>query len=273
MNKNPGYREYTQDIIIPYKIKVNPFTSYIGKNICYYDLIGSTNEKASEIAKNSNSSGTIVIAETQNRGKGRQGREWISTKGGLWFSIILKPNFSPEYASRTTLITAVSIVQVINDLFKINISIKWPNDIFYNDKKMGGILTEMNAEIDKINFLIIGIGLNINNKLPDLLEDTSCCLKDIIKKKIDRTDLLIKIIIQLEKNLEILNKDNINGFLEKAKKLCNTINKTIKVSTINEEIIGKCVDLDKNGNLILQDLNGSKRTIFSGDISLLRNEI
>ncbi|MBI5206930.1 MAG: biotin--[acetyl-CoA-carboxylase] ligase [Candidatus Firestonebacteria bacterium] len=268
-----GYRLISiPDLIIPHEIEENQNTKYLGKKVYHFKVVDSTNNIAQDLAKNGAPHGTLIIAETQNKGKGRYSRIWISPKGGLWFSIILKPNFSPDQASRITLVAAISVAQAIKSSFELDVSIKWPNDIYFKQKKVSGILTEMNAEIDKINFLIIGIGINVNNKLPLPILKTSLSLKNILKRKIDRTLLLKNILSQLEKNIEKLENTGFSYFLDEALKLCFILNKRIKVIIPNEIIIGKCKDIDENGNLILIEDNGNIRTIISGDIILLRNK-
>jgi BirA family biotin operon repressor/biotin-[acetyl-CoA-carboxylase] ligase len=118
--------------------------------------------------------GTIIIAERQSAGKGRLGRRWFSPVGGIWLSIILYPQLSPSYIPRITLMTAVAIVKAIERCAQIKAQIKWPNDILINEKKVGGILTEMSAELDMINWVVVGIGINVNvdhREFPEDIED------------------------------------------------------------------------------------------------------
>ncbi|MBI4652413.1 biotin--[acetyl-CoA-carboxylase] ligase [Candidatus Desantisbacteria bacterium] len=268
-----GYKFLSEpDLIIPYEIEENNDALFIGKKVYYFKFAASTNEIAHELAGNNASSGTIVISEVQNKGKGRQGRLWISNKGGLWFSLILRPDFSPLHASKITIIMAISVINAIKELFGINIAIKWPNDLFFINKKIGGILIEMNAEIDKINYLVIGIGLNINNIIASDIKKTAVNLKSIVNKKIDRNYLLNKILGEIEKNLNIFKKDDFSYFIDEAKKLCMNLGKRLKVTVGSDSITGECLDLDENGNLLLKETSGNIRHIISGDIEFLRDE-
>lgn len=141
-------------------IKHDLNTRYIGKEVIHFDTIGSTNDYAKKVAVESND-GTIVVSEEQTSGRGRRGKEWHSIKGdGIWLSVVLKPDIYPYKAPFITQIAGASIVKALKNL-GIDASIKWPNDIIVNNKKVSGILTEPWAEIDRINYIVLGIGMNV----------------------------------------------------------------------------------------------------------------
>ena len=165
-DQNLGYCLISRpDLLIPQEVQIGLFTKYIGKEIYHFPELKSTNiiakEKASHRAEGMDE-GTLIIAERQSAGKGRLGREWFSPAGGIWLSIILFPQLSPSYISRITLITAVAVIKAIKIYTQIESQIKWPNDILINEKKVCGILTEMSAELDIINWVVVGIGINVN---------------------------------------------------------------------------------------------------------------
>ena len=159
-----GYRLIgsNDDLLNPQNIYHNLKTDFIGKNIIHLETVDSTNDYLKKIA-NEVEEGTVVISEEQTRGKGRWGRQWESEANeGIWMSIILKPEVEPVKAPFITLIAGAAIVKSLNNL-KVPAKIKWPNDIIINNKKISGILTELSAEIERINYVVVGIGMNVKN--------------------------------------------------------------------------------------------------------------
>jgi len=188
------------------KYKKSLETDHIGKNIIYLKKVDSTNNFASNLIINKEESqkslnGTVVLAETQEKGKGRLERVWISPEGGLWFTIILKTRLEEKNLPEVTLIAAYSIAAVLDTEYKIKAIIKWPNDIYYEKLKLGGILTE----VEKINsdiYLIIGIGINANLDTEDLAPfgKKSVSIKTILGKDIERESFLSKILLDFERD-------------------------------------------------------------------------
>lgn len=184
-------------------------TDYVGRNLVYLKNTESTNSFASELinkrGKNHYGSlkGTVILAETQKRGKGRFERKWISPAGGLWFTIILETCLEPKNLIEVTLIASYSIINILDRDYSINSTIKWPNDIYYDKLKLGGILTEV-EKITNITYLIIGIGLNVNLTKGDLTpyDRKSTSIKIILGKDIGRETLLSKILFNFEADYE-----------------------------------------------------------------------
>ena len=181
-------------------------TDHIGKNIIYLKKVGSTNNFASELIKSKKEKyksldGTVVLAETQEKGSGRLERTWLSPSGGLWFTIILRTGLKEKELPEVTLIAAYSVASVLDGQYGINAIIKWPNDIYFRQSKLGGILTEV-EKINDIVFLIIGIGINANLDVADIapLIKESTSIKIISGKDIEREQLLSKILLDFEKN-------------------------------------------------------------------------
>ena len=193
-----GYRIISSpDILTFEEIKNYLNTECIGKNIIYFDSIGSTNSKAKELAEGGKVHGTVVISEEQTSGRGRIGRDWLSPKyKGIWMSIILRPNIITENISKITLLGAAAVQKAIMKM-GVKTSIKWPNDIVINSKKVCGILTEMSGEIDHINYLVMGIGINVNLEKEDIttdLKDVATSIKIESGKPMDRKLLLANIL-------------------------------------------------------------------------------
>ncbi|QSZ28117.1 biotin--[acetyl-CoA-carboxylase] ligase [Aceticella autotrophica] len=265
-----GYMLINEPDIIDY-IEISPFlkTDFIGKNYIHLESISSTNDYAKEIASKAEN-GTIVVSEEQTSGRGRLGRKWVSEKGqGLWMSIILKPELTPQSSVKLTQVAAVSVVNAIIETIELNASIKWPNDIIINGKKICGILTEMNAELDRVNYVIVGIGLNVNmNKFPDDLKDKATSLFIETGKKIDRKKLTASIINNFEKYYYIFLKEGFEPIRISCLKHSVTIGSEVRVISGKNEFNGKAVDIDNDGNLIIEIGDGSRKAVMSGDVSV-----
>ncbi len=265
-----GYRLIgsNDDLLNPQNIYHNLKTDFIGKNIIHLETVDSTNDYLKKIA-NEVEEGTVVISEEQTRGKGRWGRQWESEANeGIWMSIILKPEVEPVKAPFITLIAGAAIVKALNNL-KVPAKIKWPNDIIINNKKISGILTELSAEIERINYVVVGIGMNVKNtKFDGELEDKAT---SIYKENYDlsRLEIVTEIIYEFEK----LYKDYIeNNRSEETINVCKEysaiIGKEIYIIKGDERELVKCIDLNNDGNLIIKDNNDSIREIMSGEVSI-----
>ncbi|MBE3089538.1 MAG: biotin--[acetyl-CoA-carboxylase] ligase [Actinobacteria bacterium] len=211
------------------KYKKSLETDYIGKNIIYLKKVDSTNNFASKLIKkrsdlkNSPLEGTVVLAETQEKGKGRLERVWISPEGGLWFTIILKTTLEEKNLPEVTLIAAYSIAAVLDAEYNIKTIIKWPNDIYYEKLKLGGILTEV-EKIDSSIYLIIGIGINANLDTEDLAPfgKKSVSIKTIFGKDIERESFLSKILLDFERDYKYYSQTrDFKTLFKKIEKILN----------------------------------------------------
>jgi len=260
------------DLLLPVEIQKSLATNYIGQKIYYYRELESSNLTAKEKArskKNTVPEGTVIISERQTGGKGRLGRKWFSPTGGIWLSIILYPHLSPAYIPRITLITAVAVVRAIKELTGIQGQIKWPNDILIQGKKVCGILAEMSAELDLINWLVIGLGINVNidhEEFPVELKDITISLMDILKQKISRIKLVQLFLREFEKCYNMLNKKESLALLNEWKLYSYTLGKKIKIKTGNKIITGQAMDINDKGVLIVKQDNGEYIDIISGTI-------
>ncbi len=266
---NKGYHLLEQiESITVEEIKHQLQTKSIGKNVIHLPSVSSTNNYAKTLAKENATEGTIVIANRQTGGRGRKKRPWTSPKGGLWFSIILRPNIPPTEAMKVTMCAACALTEAIKKETNLNPSIKWPNDILINDKKLCGILTELSAEIDTINFLIIGIGVNANNRIPENINHIATSLKKELQKKVNALSLFIQILESFERFYTILINENDEIIQKTWISYSSTIGSNIQVKTEKGELRGKAIGLDKQGELIIKTPQGEKR-IITGDISYL----
>lgn len=241
-------------------------TKFIGKKIYYFDNIGSTMDMAQDLGLKQAAEGTLVIAEGQTKGRGRLGREWVSAKHkGIYLSLILRPKILPGASAILTLLAAVSVCEAIKKSTGLEPKIKWPNDIFIRDKKLGGILTELNAESDEIRFVAIGIGLNVNQD-KKALPAAATSLKEEKGKAINRVELLQEILRCLESNYLHFQNKGAKLIADKWREHNLTLNRRIKITSLHTHLEGQAVDIDSDGALLLRKDSGIIQKITSGDV-------
>ena len=263
---NRGYKFIeAPDLMLPREIKKDLKTEFFGKQIYYYDEIDSTNLKAKEMAPEC-ADGTIIITEQQFRGKGRMGKQWYSPKGGIWFSVILKPDIPPDHIYRLTLMAGISVVEALEDI-GIKARIKWPNDVTINEKKICGILTEVEAQMDCVNFVIIGIGIDANiemDMLPPIMRVSTTSLKEETGKDIDRVLLVQSLLERLEKDYNTYLNGNFDSILNRWKEYSSTLNRRVKIVTRFKSIEGEAVGIDHDGALVIEMDDGTLEREITG---------
>lgn len=242
-------------------------TKILGKEIYFFDEIDSTNNYAKIIA-NSVSEGAIILANNQTNGRGRFDRNWVCEKNsGVFLSLILKPCIDIFSISNITMMASVSLCNTISFFTGEKAMIKWPNDILVNNKKICGVLTEVSAQMDKIDYIVLGIGINVNNKNfeGELLNKATSIYKQI-NKNVNRQEVVSYFLNDFENNY-ITYKNTFDINISEYKKLCINIDRQVKVVYKGKEIIGKVVDVCKDGNLIIKTENDTIK-IVSGEVSL-----
>jgi BirA family biotin operon repressor/biotin-[acetyl-CoA-carboxylase] ligase len=256
-----GYRLVSSpDLLLPYEFPD------LEHKIHYFPQIGSTMDVARELAKKGAKEGTMVIAEAQTHGRGRLSRGWLSPEGGIYLTLILRPRISPAYAPRINLMVAIAVAATIRKLLGLKAQVKWPNDVLIAGKKVCGILAEMDAEMDVVNFVNIGIGINANTSVPRF-EKTATSLKDVLGRAISRKEFLSALLVEIERRLPLLMKSDL---LDEWKKLSATLKKNVRIMSLGEAVIGHAIDIDDTGALILKGKNGALRTVLVGDCIHLR---
>lgn len=248
-------------------------TKVIGKTIHCFSEVASTNDLAKEMAAIGAKEGTVIIAETQTRGKGRLGRKWASPRGGIWLSTILRPKLSAKDIPKLTLTISLAVAKAINQLFNLKTEVKWPNDVLINARKVCGILTEANTRGDKTNFVVVGIGINANielDSLPKKVRENATSLKHVLKREIDREQFLRVLLEKFERYYVMLAKGKFNSVLKEWKSLCGFLNSYVEVASLEEKIEGWAIDVDENGALIIRLRDGTLREVLSGDVNLKR---
>ncbi len=268
-----GYRiESFSERLFPFEVEHGLNTKFIGKKIYYLERCSSTMDIALRLASDSPSEGTIILAESQTKGRGRYGRHWVSPKyKGIYFSLMLKPKISPSQSALLTFLAAVSVCEAVKAASGITCAIKWPNDILANNKKLGGILTELAAEPEGGNFVIIGVGLNVNNEPSGLLR-TATSLKSAgsDRKNFDRAELLRQILSKIEDNYLVFGKKGAAPIMDKWRSFNATLGQRVRISSSRVHVEGRAVDIDADGGLLVQKDNGNLQKFMAGDVSHLR---
>jgi len=264
-----GYRLlFCPDRLFPWEIKYLLKNKLIAKTIYYYEGLSSTMDRAMDLALKHTPEGTLVIAEGQTKGRGRMGRVWLSPKyKGIYFSLIIKPKILPQQAPVLTLISAVAICEALKQQLNLETQIKWPNDILLNNRKIGGILTELSAEMDIVHAVIVGVGINVNNDKKTLPYPASS-LKEITGYETNRLSLLQNILRCFEKEYLHFQKQGIEKILDKWRHFSSTLGKRIRLSTSNKKhgLVGEAVDIDRDGGLLIRQDSGLIERVMAGDI-------
>ncbi|HBV89231.1 MAG TPA: biotin--[acetyl-CoA-carboxylase] ligase [Desulfosporosinus sp.] len=243
------------------------------KEYIYYQETDSTNSRARDLAAKGYPEGTVVVADMQTSGRGRRGRNWYSPSNqGIYMSVILRPVLPLKEISRISLVTAVAAAETFQEELNLPARIKWPNDILINNKKIAGILAEVVTDMDGIEYIVVGIGLNINNRLHDFPSDlrtlaTSAQVED--EHLVSRVKVLQGLLARLENHYFDLLAGKFANTLEKGRNLSVVIGKELSLDTINGVLVGQAVDIDDNGFLLLRDKSGNVHTIISGEITII----
>ncbi len=256
----------TPDRLFIFEISRDLNTKVLGRKIHYLESITSTMPVAMRLGMEGASEGTVVVAESQTQGRGRLGRSWFSPKyKGIYFSLILRPKILPSRASILTLLCSVSVCEAIKKISGLDPQIKWPNDIGLGQKKVAGILTELNAETDAVNFLVAGIGLNVNNDKKNLPAGGTS-LKEHGKKEFSRVPLLQEILRALEANYLVFQKEGPEPVLKKARDCSMTLGRRVRVCVKHEHIEGEALDIDTDGGLLIRKDSGVMEKVMAGDV-------
>ena len=269
--QNKGYHlSYAPDVITEAEIKSLRKTAWAGCEVFYYDSLDSTNTKAKELAEEGYPSGTLVVANQQTAGRGRRGRSWTSPPGtGIFMTLLLKPEINPNHASMLTLVTALAVAQAIREVTGEPAQIKWPNDIVINGKKICGILTEMSAQFDYINHIVIGIGINAHNEsFPEEIAHMAGSLLTECKRTFHRGDIIEKTLEYFERYYEsFLQTEDLEGLVKEYNALLVNMHNSVKVLDPKEPFEGKAMGITKKGELIV-DTWESRKLVSSGEVSV-----
>ncbi|HUU40904.1 MAG TPA: biotin--[acetyl-CoA-carboxylase] ligase [Desulfatiglandales bacterium] len=246
--------------------------SLFSRHVYCFFSIESTNVYAKELAKSGAAEGSLVIAERQTRGQGRMGRPWHSPScSNLLFSIIFRPPFSIDRAFSLTMIAALAVVDAINKITGLSALIKWPNDVFFNNKKVAGILTEFSAKRKNIEYVVVGIGLNVNwdiSNEPELKHVATSLINET-GRPVSRLDLLATIFEFLEEYYELLLKGQEELVYKRWNDFSMVIGKEALINSTGKRIKAKVKRIDRNGALVIEDETGKESSVVCGDLEVL----
>ena len=260
LSTSGGYRlNSSPDILFPWEYQGD------AANILYYPEVTSTMDIARDLARKNCPDHTVLIAGRQTQGRGRLKRRWLSDDGGLYFTMVLRPPIPVQSSFRVNFLASLTLARVIREMLRIDAMVKWPNDILVGDRKISGMLSELEAEVDRVFFVNIGIGINVNND-PSEAEPGASSLKKISGREISRKDLLTRF---LEAFGGRMRNTDFEDVISEWKKYTVTLGRHVRIVTHLEESEGLAVDVDENGALIIELVNGEQKKIIYGDCFLV----
>lgn len=270
--KNKGYRIIeVPDVVTVEEVKSRIHTKWMAQNCLHLDSVDSTNNYAKRIAEEGAVNGTLVMADEQTGGKGRRGRTWESPKGvNIAMTLLLRPEILPEHASRLTLLMAMAVAQGIRDVTGLSAGIKWPNDVVVNGKKVCGILTEMSTEVDYINYVVIGAGINVNqDNFPEEIRHIAGSLSVELGEKISRAALTASVMEALERIYEIfLQTEDLSKLYKEYNEICVNRGHQIRVMEPGNEYTGETDGINESGELVVRKENGETVCVYAGEVSV-----
>lgn len=270
--RNKGYHLIeSPDIMSCAEIQSVIDTEWAGKNVIYYEETDSTNIQAKLAGEKGEVHGTLVVADRQVAGKGRRGRSWESPKGQcIYMTILLRPELAPVKAPMLTLVMALSVAEAVKEKTGMEAKIKWPNDIVLNKKKICGILTEMSTEIDYINYIITGVGINTNqDKFSEEIRERATSLLIEGGKHIKRSELIASVMARYEKNYAaFMETEDLSGLLLAYNKILVNRDCDVRILDPKGEYNGHAMGINEKGELIVVTSEGEKKHIFSGEVSV-----
>lgn len=246
-------------------------TRWAGQNLIYFDEVDSTNTRVKELGAAGAPHGTLVVAETQNAGKGRRGRSWESPAGSsISMTILLRPDFEPNRAPMLTLVMAHSIAAAIQEQTRAEVRIKWPNDLVVNRKKICGILTEMSAGEGGIHYVLIGVGINVNTeRFPEELSDKATSIRLETGQKAEREALIAAGMKKFEEDYERFCKaGDLSPFVEEYNKILVNCGQEVRVLEPGKEYNAFSFGIDEKGELQVEKEDGTRESVFAGEVSV-----
>ncbi|HYF76019.1 MAG TPA: biotin--[acetyl-CoA-carboxylase] ligase [Symbiobacteriaceae bacterium] len=271
-----GYRLIASpDAVTPHEVVPGLTTLAFGRRIEYRESVGSTNDLAKQMARAGAPEGLLVIADEQTAGKGRLGRAWTTPRGSaIAMSLVLRPELSPVQAPRVTLVAAVAVAEAVREVTGLPVGIKWPNDLQLQGRKFCGILTEMEAEIDRIAFIVCGMGLNVNlprESLPEEFRSSATSLMAELGAPVSRAALVQAVLARLETVYGELIAGRFDAVLDRWRALSITLGQPVRVLSVTGEatVEGVAEDVDEEGALLVREsASGVLRRVFAGEVTL-----
>ena len=269
--QNKGYHLVkTPDILSKNELVSIRKTKWVGTEICYFDVTDSTNTQAKSLGEGDAPNGTLVVAGKQESGRGRRGRSFESPAGtGIFMTLLLRPEIEPQNASMLTLVSALAVAKGIEHMVDLPVQIKWPNDIVINGKKVCGILTEMSAQMDYVNYIVIGIGINVGNEeFPEEIKDVATSIYLESGKHVNRAMLIEKIWEEFEDYYELYEKtQDLSSLVKEYDSYLVNRGQKVRVLDTKEPYEGKAMGITDRGELIV-DTWEARRLVSAGEVSV-----
>ena len=277
--KNRGYRIVSSpDIMTEEEIGSRLHTAEMGQSCVCFEETDSTNTRAKQLAEEGMPHGTLVCAERQTMGKGRRGKGWSSPQGeAIYMSVLLRPRMLPAHASMLTLVMGLAAAQACNEILEgalgekaPAVQIKWPNDLVLKGQKIAGILTELSAEVDYINHIVVGIGINVNTEqFPEEIARTAASLYQTAGRKFSRAELTARCMERLEACYQVfLQTEDLRALQGDYEKLLVNKGKTVRVLEPGHEYIGTALGINDKGELLIRREDGSVTAVYAGEVSV-----
>jgi BirA family biotin operon repressor/biotin-[acetyl-CoA-carboxylase] ligase len=269
-SKGLGYKLVPRfDGLLPLEIRMRSRSKQFGASIVAMDCVDSTQNHLRGLALSGAPEGTVVVALEQASGKGRMGRSWSSPRGGLWFSLLLRPSLQPRDLPKLTLLFGVAIAEAVEDL-RVKVCLKWPNDLLVGGKKVCGILMETSGEPDRVEYVLVGVGINANfsiMSLPEEVRSKSTTLSEALGKNVDRCGLIARILELSEGLYSEAQGEGFDNILNAWRSRSCTTGRDVTVISFGNILKGTAVDIDEDGSLLLETESGRVR-VYSGDVIL-----
>lgn len=269
---NKGYHLVeSPDVMYEQELRSVLNTDWFGRKILYFDSIDSTNNEIKRQAEKEKCHGLLVVAEEQLAGRGRRGKTWISPPGtGIWMSFMLTPDIAPQSAPMLTLVAAMAVADAIGEYTGLDAKIKWPNDIVVNGYKVCGMLTEMSAEMEFVNYVVIGIGINANTEtFPDDISQIATSLANECGHKVNRAGLIAAFGCSFEKYYDkFIKAGNLSALKEEYDALLVNVGKQVRILSKEDEKVYTAIGINEEGELIVCDEDKNKTTVRSGEVSV-----
>jgi BirA family biotin operon repressor/biotin-[acetyl-CoA-carboxylase] ligase len=271
-SQKEGYRlKKTSSKLLPYEVHKKLRTQFIGKKMRYLENTPSTIWVGKQICSEGDVGkmhGLVIIAEEQTGGIGRMGRAWVSPSGGIWITIVLKPDIPIDHVFMVTMAGSVAVARAIRKEFDLGALIKWPNDIFIGDKKVAGLLLELSAEADTIHYCLLGIGIDVNvplNQFSPTLQKEITSISTEVGHEVDRATFLARILKEFENRYLLIESGEYEAIIREWKSLSCTLEHRVLITTMKNSFEGEAIDIDEFGALIIRKDNGKIERVIAGD--------
>ncbi|MCD8366236.1 MAG: biotin--[acetyl-CoA-carboxylase] ligase [Clostridiales bacterium] len=269
--RNRGYRLCSEpDLLTEERVQKFLRTEWAARRLCILDSVDSTNNEVKRRAETGAEQGLLVIGEQQTAGRGRRGRAWESPKGdGIFMSLLLKPDIAPGHASMLTLVMGMAVRDALEALGVPNVQIKWPNDIICSGKKVCGILTEMSAQMDYINYIVIGVGINVHNRdFPAEVEQMATSVFAQTGKQICRAELVAECMLRFEQHYAVfLKTEDLSGLLDAYQEHLVNRGRQVRVLDLKKEYSGVARGINADGELLVETEEGLQ-SVSAGEVSV-----